>query len=139
MAVASAGPYANVHQTDNHASIPPLSFLQAGCPSCCPANSTEALQADTTHTTQPFYCWSGICPGRHKSYIYISVHNYIVSAKCKVMNEFEGCESSRTHVKSYLAISYPSQLVPILKSSYAQYQLIPMSSHTQGLGLGSWV
>jgi len=23
-------------QTDNHASTPPLCFLQAGCPSCCP-------------------------------------------------------------------------------------------------------
>ena len=32
-------------QTDNHASIPPLSFLQAGCPSCCPANSVKALKA----------------------------------------------------------------------------------------------
>jgi len=25
-------------QTDNHASTPPLSFLQAGCPSCRPTN-----------------------------------------------------------------------------------------------------
>ena len=32
-------------QTDNHASTPPLSFLQAGCPSCCPTNSVKALQA----------------------------------------------------------------------------------------------
>jgi len=30
-------------QTDNHASNPPLSFLQAGCPSCCPTNSVKAL------------------------------------------------------------------------------------------------
>jgi len=30
-------------QTHNHASIPPLSFLQAGCPSCCPTNSIKAL------------------------------------------------------------------------------------------------
>jgi len=29
----------------NHASIPPLSFLQAGCPSCCPTNSVKALKA----------------------------------------------------------------------------------------------
>ena len=29
-------------QTDNHASTPPLSFLQAGCPSCCPTNSVKA-------------------------------------------------------------------------------------------------
>jgi len=30
-------------QTDNHASTPPLSFLQAGCPSCCPTNNVKAL------------------------------------------------------------------------------------------------
>ena len=30
-------------QTDNHASIPPLSFLHAGCPSCLPTNSAKAL------------------------------------------------------------------------------------------------
>jgi len=31
-------------QTDNHTSTPPLSFLQAGCPSCCPTNSVKALE-----------------------------------------------------------------------------------------------
>ena len=31
-------------QTDNHASTPPLSFLQAGCPSCHPTNSVKALK-----------------------------------------------------------------------------------------------
>jgi len=30
-------------QTDNHASTPPLSFLQAECPSCRPTNSVKAL------------------------------------------------------------------------------------------------
>jgi len=34
-------------QTDNHASTPPLSFLQAGCPSCRPTNSVKALKANT--------------------------------------------------------------------------------------------
>jgi len=29
-------------QTDNHASNPPLSFLQPGCPSCRPTNSVKA-------------------------------------------------------------------------------------------------
>jgi len=33
-------------QTDNHASTPPLSFLQAGCPSCHPTNSINALKAE---------------------------------------------------------------------------------------------
>ena len=32
-------------QTDNHASTPPLFFLQAGCPSCRPTNSVKAIQA----------------------------------------------------------------------------------------------
>ena len=32
-------------QTDNHASAPPLSFLQVACPSCCPTNSVKALKA----------------------------------------------------------------------------------------------
>jgi len=31
-------------QTDNHASTPPLSFLQAGCPSCCPTVSNHWRQ-----------------------------------------------------------------------------------------------
>jgi len=34
-------------QTDNHASTPPLSFLQAGCLSCRPTNSVKALKAQS--------------------------------------------------------------------------------------------
>ena len=30
-------------QTNNHASTPPLRFLQVGCPSCRPSNSIKAL------------------------------------------------------------------------------------------------
>ena len=46
MAVASAGLYASLHPIpDNHANIPPLSFLQAGCPSLRPTNSVKALKA----------------------------------------------------------------------------------------------
>jgi len=33
-------------QTDNHASTSPLSFLQAGCPSCRPTHSVKALKAN---------------------------------------------------------------------------------------------
>ena len=33
-------------QTDNYTSTPPLSFLQAGCPSCRPTNSVKALKAN---------------------------------------------------------------------------------------------
>jgi len=37
-------------QTDNHASTPPLSFLQAGCPSCRSTNSVKALKANRLYT-----------------------------------------------------------------------------------------
>jgi len=50
-------------QTDNHASTPPLIFLQAGCPSCCPTDSVEALKAlDTTQSifTQSILCSKGV-------------------------------------------------------------------------------
>jgi len=54
MAVASAGLYASLHLIpDNHANIPPLSFLQAGCPSCCPTNSVKALKEDTVYKLTP--------------------------------------------------------------------------------------
>ena len=49
MAVAFAGLYASLHLfPDNHANIPPLSFLQARCPSCQPTNSVKALKAIKT-------------------------------------------------------------------------------------------
>jgi len=38
----------NSLQTVNHASTPPLSFLQAGCLSCHPTNSIKALKACNT-------------------------------------------------------------------------------------------
>jgi len=36
-------------QTDNHTTTPPVSFLQAGCPSCHPTNSIKALKARLTN------------------------------------------------------------------------------------------
>ena len=40
-------------QTDNHASTPPLSLLQAGCPSCRPTNSVKVLKALFIFTDTP--------------------------------------------------------------------------------------
>jgi len=42
-------------QTDNHASTPPLKFLQAGCPSCRPTNSVKALKALSRHISLVHY------------------------------------------------------------------------------------
>jgi len=44
-------------QTDNHASNPPLSFLQAGCPSCRPTNSVKAkMSVTSTNHIDCCYC-----------------------------------------------------------------------------------
>ena len=42
-------------QTDNHASIPPLSLLQARCPSCCPRASGHLILFHYQPTTCG--CW----------------------------------------------------------------------------------
>jgi len=39
-------------QTDNHTSTPPLSFLQARCPSCRLTNSIKALKATISTPTK---------------------------------------------------------------------------------------
>jgi len=39
-------------QAANHASTPPLSFLQARCPSCCPTNSVKGLKAKQCQSTE---------------------------------------------------------------------------------------
>jgi len=59
VAVASAGLYATLHLIpDDHTNIPPLSFLQAGCPSCHPTNSVKALKENKSkksHSKFNFY------------------------------------------------------------------------------------
>ena len=48
-------------QTDNHVSTPPLSFLQAGCPSCRPTNSVKALKGvavDKVMIKENYYYYS---------------------------------------------------------------------------------
>jgi len=47
----------------NYASIPPLSFVHAGCPSCCPTNSVKALKATPRYR---FGRYSGIVVCRMK-------------------------------------------------------------------------
>jgi len=53
-------------QTDNHASTPPVNFLQAGYPSCHPNNSIKALKATVRTANQQF-----------KVYTINSVDNYM--------------------------------------------------------------
>jgi len=56
-------------QIDNHASTPPLSFLQAGCPSCRPTNSVKALKERLTtdkDTRKQYTATIQICKSNHK-------------------------------------------------------------------------
>ena len=70
-------------QTDNHTSTPPLSFLQAGCPSCRPTNSVKALKA-LSDTTLLIYLGFGQAPnnaGLHTQWLgwlLIKFYAYIV-------------------------------------------------------------
>ena len=49
-------------QTDNYANTPPLSFLQTGCPSCCPTNSVKALKvSNETYNLKSVNQYS-LCP-----------------------------------------------------------------------------
>jgi len=59
VAVASAGPHASLHLIpDNHTNIPPLSFLQARCPSCRPTYSLKVLKAnESTEGTLDLFYW----------------------------------------------------------------------------------
>jgi len=44
-------------QTDNHTNTPPLSFLQAGCPSCRPTYSVKALKVCSLHNRAYMIWW----------------------------------------------------------------------------------
>ena len=56
--------------TDNHASTPPLSFLQAGCPSCRPTNSIKALKPTT--------CFAKVPKLWHLFIISLSTHHLVI-------------------------------------------------------------
>jgi len=58
-------------QTDNHASTPPLSFLQARCPSCHPTNSVKALKAllvQQYYQLIPFPRYSARCQSKNVNF-----------------------------------------------------------------------
>jgi len=52
-------------QTNNHASTPLLSFLQAGCPSCHPNNSVKALKAYVYIRSALFASMKCVCFSRN--------------------------------------------------------------------------
>jgi len=57
---------------DNLASAPPLSFLQAGCPSCRPINSVKALKAQIEQQTN--------CDKNNGHFQFIPMHQEFLSS-----------------------------------------------------------
>ena len=60
---------------DNHANIPPLSFLQAGCPSCRPTNSVKALKAKSTEGKLPNSSFSSFSLQEAQYTVQYTVHS----------------------------------------------------------------
>jgi len=46
-------------QTENHASTPPLCFLQAGCPSCCPVVKKWCIYCCLARSAHARFLWLG--------------------------------------------------------------------------------
>jgi len=64
-------------QTDNHASTQPLSFLQAGCPSCCPTNCVKALKA--------LFCYHHLTENKINKHTFFWYHQLLVQMMAKVV------------------------------------------------------
>ena len=95
VAVASAGLYASLHLIpDNHANIPPLSFLQAGCPSCRPTNSVKALKTENCKLRR-FYNVAS------KSYLRKSIVILALLLLPLLLHPFNGPLSGTTQVSRY--------------------------------------
>ena len=84
-------------QTDNHASTPPLRVLQAGCPSCRPANSVIALRAKKCTR----------CTRKKISSFFPSVLCYVFSALTLLVGRQEGhpaCKKQSGGVLAWLSV-----------------------------------
>jgi len=97
-------------QTDNHASIPPLSFLQAGCPSCRPTNSVKALkgsnEAENTNHNR-----------KHKPVIYFYTFVFLTGTNSAVQRHYFTSKSafpriSQSTISSFICVVPGSRNCP---------------------------
>jgi len=63
-------------QTDNHASTPPLSFLQARCPSCHPTNSIKALKGTQQEQRTGIFTQNSICTQTKLAMFYTKIKQF---------------------------------------------------------------
>ena len=101
----------NSLQTDNHTSTPPLSFLQAGCPSCRPTNSVKALKARQTN--------------------YILMYNfttYYTTKTYKIQLKHNGLNTVliiiSIHVTQFVSVQHAKYLSSFIKWSYGSVNIL---------------
>ena len=70
--------------TDNHASTPPLCFLQAGCPSCRPTNSVKALKAQAHRYSSHQTAWNnkGVKDVTSEMLVCSQIHDALICSTC---------------------------------------------------------
>ena len=93
-------------ETHNHASIPSLSFLQAGCPSCRPTNSVNALKAVALNDECQLV----------KNRWVVFQHSYkfqASSTSAEHLPSFEGLKFGSSHYFSQWLIQQPYSVWPI--------------------------
>jgi len=83
-------------QSDNHSSTPPLSFLQAGCPSCRPTNSVKALKALTypvnrVENSREYLCLPDRKPRQH--------HTTQIFTGCRPTNRVKALKVENSSLK----------------------------------------
>jgi len=77
-------------------SIPPLSFLQAECPSCHPTNSVRALKAviKAVHLTETFSHFHNTCP----------YHRNLFCCRTEIMSSTPSLSFSALYLKLYILL-----------------------------------
>jgi len=78
-------------QTDNHASTPPLCFLEAGCPSCCPTNSVRALKESSELTFARISVRPPARP-RPTTPLVVFSHHWWLYGQSKMVADYEALE-----------------------------------------------
>jgi len=97
-------------QTDKHASTPPLSFLQAGCPSFRPTNSIKALIASKTRTKHKTDNARRLSVQRTESGFLIRQRSWRRPGSDSVVSQSQlhGQRSSGSHSTTSLTMSSPA-------------------------------
>ena len=83
-------------QTDNHASTPPLSFLQAGCPSCRPTNSVTHIKHCNSKQLCTHHQWCAELTSPHSLCYYIPIFHKNTVKPChnRLLGIVQKCPSS---------------------------------------------